>query len=231
MSPRVRTAASAANNGAGSLNDDLTRRRSREILLGACAVFDQRGYANTRMADIATHLRIGQGTIYRYFAGKPELMDAIVQHTIRRMLKAMREDSSASATNLNEFTRQISDVAGRLLELAAEEPVLVRVLMREAPSANPESVQQLTDGLAMTTASYLKRGVAQGFLRSDLDTAAVADAMVGVTIPAMRRVLRGELDRQGRHKHADTIGLLIATGMASDAPGNRASSAHPKSLP
>ncbi|MEU9804710.1 TetR/AcrR family transcriptional regulator [Mycobacterium sp. NPDC050853] len=214
MSPRVRSVAST--NGVGSRDDELTKRRRKEILLGACEVFDQRGYANTRMADIAGHLRIGQGTVYRYFAGKPELMDEIVQHTIRRMLNAMREDAPASAVSLAEFTRQISDVAARLLDVAADEPVLIRVLLREAPAAKPESVQQLSGGLAAVTANYLNQGVQQGFLRTDLDTGVVADAMVGVLIPAMGRVLRGELDRSARHLHAHTIGELITHGVAEN---------------
>lgn len=201
-------------NGGGSTDDELTQRRRKEIAAGACAVFDQRGYANTRIADISEHLGIGQGTIYRYFTGKEDLMDHIVSHAVRRILAAMREDGVGDSPirTAAQFVDQITAVAHRLLDMAAREPVLVRVLLVQAQAARPDAIDNLTDQLAVTTAEYLVSGVERGYLREDLDTAAVADAMVGITMPAMRRVLRGQLDDAGREATARTIGQLIAHG-------------------
>jgi AcrR family transcriptional regulator len=201
-------------NGAGSTDDDLTQRRRKEIAAGACVVFDQRGYANTRIADISEHLGIGQGTIYRYFTGKEDLMDHIVGHAVRRILAAMREDGvgDSPVRTAPQFVDQITAVAHRLLDMAARERVLVRVLLIQAQAARPDAIDQLTDQLAATTADYLVSGVERGYLRPGLDTAAVADAMIGITMPAMRRVLRDQLDATGREVTARTIGQLIAHG-------------------
>ncbi|MBJ8339425.1 TetR/AcrR family transcriptional regulator [Antrihabitans sp. YC3-6] len=201
-------------NGAGSTDDDLTQRRRKEIADGACVVFDQRGYANTRIADISDHLGVGQGTIYRYFTGKEDLMDHIVGHAVRRILAAMREDGvgDSPVRTAAQFVDQITAVAHRLLDMAARESVLVRVLLVQAQAARPDAIDDLTDQLAVTTAGYLANGVESGYLREDLDTAAVADAMVGITMPAMRRVLRDQLDDAGREATARTIGRLIAYG-------------------
>jgi AcrR family transcriptional regulator len=201
-----------ALNGAGSVDDDLTARRRKEIMLGACAVFDERGYANTRVADISASLGIGQGTIYRYFTGKDDLMVHIVSHAVRRLLSAMREDQATkdvTAGTGDRFIEQITTVTHRLLEMAAAEDVLIRVLLNQAPAALPEAINDLTDELSYATATYLKTG----YLREGLDARTVADAMTGIAIPAMRRVLRGELDAAGRENCARTIGLLIAHGV------------------
>ncbi|MFE6857131.1 TetR/AcrR family transcriptional regulator [Nocardia sp. NPDC057668] len=203
-------------NGAGSADDDLTNRRRKEITLGACAVFDERGYANTRIADISAHLGIGQGTIYRYFTGKEDLMDSIIGYGIRRMLAAMREDPAVradSAGSAAQFREQITAVAHRLLDMAATEQTLVRVLLSQAPAARPEAIDELTDQLSATTASYLAEGVQNGYLRAELDTSMIADAMSGIAVPAMRRVLRGQLDADGRAATARTIGELITVGI------------------
>lgn len=201
-------------NGAGSTDDDLTKRRRKEIAAGACVVFDQRGYANTRIADISEHLGIGQGTIYRYFTGKEDLMDHIIGYAVRRMLSAMRDDGAGDSQlgTAAQFVDQITTVAHRLLEMAAREQVLGRVLLVQAQAARPDALDHLTDQLAATTAEYLASGVKSGCLRAGLDVAAVADAMVGITMPAMRRVLRDQLDAAARESAARTIGQLIAHG-------------------
>ncbi|MGX1808957.1 TetR/AcrR family transcriptional regulator [Nocardia sp. NPDC055321] len=205
------------HNGTGSLDDDLTRRRRKEISLGACAVFDERGYANTRIADISAHLGIGQGTIYKYFTGKDDLMDYIIGYAVRRMLAAMREDPvvGADGTGLAHFRDQIAAVAHRLLDMAATEPVLIRVLLIQAPAARPAAIDELVDQLSATTAAYLRTGADQGYLREGLDVTAVADAMTGIAVPAMRRVLRGDLDAAARAATAGTIGELITTGITA----------------
>ena len=50
---------------------------------------------------------------------------------------------------------------------------------------------------------------------ADVDTQAVADAMTGIAISAMRRVLRGELDVGGRDAVARTIAQLVTRGIAA----------------
>lgn len=201
-------------NGAGSLDDDRTQRRRKEITLGACAVFDERGYANTRIADISAHLKIGQGTIYRYFTGKDDLMDHIIAHGVRRILSAMRENSALTEipSSGTQFTEQITTVTHRLLEMVDTEPALVRVLLLQAPAARPEAIAHLTERLSAATTDYLDRGIANGYLRPDLNTAVVADAMSGIGLFAMRRSLRSRLCASDRAAISQSIGQLIAHG-------------------
>lgn len=198
----------------GAKADDLGSRRRLEILEGACAVFDDRGYAATRIADISGHLGIGIGTVYRYFTGKDDVMDQLLTQGVARFLEAMREQSGAAGPERegDGFLEQVTQVAHRLLNLAADEPVLLRVIIDQAPAALPERFGQLTDELAANVAAYLDRGVRDGFLRADLDTPTVADAMVGVALPAMRRAVRGQLDTAARETTARSIGLLIGHG-------------------
>ncbi|MEU7145903.1 TetR/AcrR family transcriptional regulator [Nocardia sp. NPDC046473] len=206
---------SPKSNGAGAVDDDLTRRRRKEISLGACAVFDERGYANTRIADISDRLGIGQGTIYRYFTGKDDLMDHIIDHGVRRILAAMREDPAVATDAVStgaQFADQITTVAHRLLEMAAQEQALMRVLLIHAPAARPDAIDELTDQLAAATAAYLDVGVENGYLRTGLNTMAVADALTGVTLAAIRRVLRGQLDATARESTAHAIGDFVASG-------------------
>ena len=47
------------------------------ILLAALRLFSRKGYEGTSMRDIAAEVGITQGAIYKHFAGKDALLEAI----------------------------------------------------------------------------------------------------------------------------------------------------------
>lgn len=51
--------------------------RREEIIVAAQKLFEEKGYENTMMSDVAQALGISQGLPYRYFKSKLELLDAI----------------------------------------------------------------------------------------------------------------------------------------------------------
>ena len=53
--------------------------RERIIIDAALKVFSRKGYADTRMADIAREAEMSYGLVYHYFENKEKLFDAIVE--------------------------------------------------------------------------------------------------------------------------------------------------------
>ncbi len=51
----------------------------RDILAGALSVFAARGYAGTRVADVASQLGVTRGAVYGHFASKAELFLEVVR--------------------------------------------------------------------------------------------------------------------------------------------------------
>ena len=85
----------------------------RERIVEASAeVFAERGFASTRVADIAEHAGIGKGTVYEYFSSKEELLFAVFEwindRIAKRVLAALAEGGSSH------------DRLVRLLRLGAE---------------------------------------------------------------------------------------------------------------
>ncbi|HMS80722.1 MAG TPA: TetR/AcrR family transcriptional regulator [Burkholderiaceae bacterium] len=81
------------------------RKESRpaELLDAALDLFVERGYAATRLDDIASRAGVSKGTLYLYFANKEELFKALVRENIVRLLDRFRaevEDSEAPAAEL-----------------------------------------------------------------------------------------------------------------------------------
>lgn len=54
--------------------DQMTKATRRKLLETALRVFSERTIDAVNMADIAREAKVGQGTIYRYFAKKPDLV-------------------------------------------------------------------------------------------------------------------------------------------------------------
>ena len=56
--------------------------RPRELLESALAVFVARGFAATRMQDVARRAGVTKGTLYLYYPSKEELFKAVVRETV-----------------------------------------------------------------------------------------------------------------------------------------------------
>lgn len=78
------------------MNDTPRRRRNpearrEEILRAAVKLFAERGYARTTTREIAQEAGIAEGTIYKYFTSKQELLFAILGPTIVEPLARLFE--------------------------------------------------------------------------------------------------------------------------------------------
>jgi AcrR family transcriptional regulator len=56
--------------------------RPQEILAAALALFAERGFAATRLDDVARRAGVTKGTLYLYFPNKQELFEAVVRQAL-----------------------------------------------------------------------------------------------------------------------------------------------------
>jgi AcrR family transcriptional regulator len=56
--------------------------RPNEILAAALALFAERGFAATRLDDVALRAEVTKGTLYLYFPNKEELFEAVVRQAL-----------------------------------------------------------------------------------------------------------------------------------------------------
>lgn len=74
------------------------------ILRAAIKTFAQKGYFNTKVADIATEAGIADGTVYLYFKSKEEVLRSVFDRTMEEFIEDGR--------------REISEIAGAKDKLA-----------------------------------------------------------------------------------------------------------------
>src|SRR5262249_19810630 len=56
--------------------------RPAEIVAAALQLFSDRGFAATRLDDVATVAGVSKGTVYLYFESKEQLFEAVVREAV-----------------------------------------------------------------------------------------------------------------------------------------------------
>lgn len=84
---------------------DREARRREEILAVAAKAFAKQGYAETDVQVIADKLKVGKGTVYRYFPTKRELFLAAVDRGLRELDAAIESTLTRPATDPIELVR------------------------------------------------------------------------------------------------------------------------------
>ena len=74
--------------------------RPGEIVAAALASFAERGYAATKLEDVAAAAGISKGTIYLYFPTKEDLFRAVVRQAVLPNLEAAEAQSRRPSPDL-----------------------------------------------------------------------------------------------------------------------------------
>jgi len=157
-----------------------TRRRARrkedrpgEIIDAALHLFSERGFAATKLEDVATAAGIGKGTIYLYFPTKEHLFRAVVRQAVLPnvdAIAAMAADPGLSAAAI------LRAIAERFLQLLDTDLTAIPKLVLAESGNFPALAQFYAEevvykGMALIR-GVLARGVERGEFRPiDLDGA------------------------------------------------------------
>jgi len=209
-----------------AMNDTPTLSRAErnrlqlraDIIQTAFEEFSAKGYHQTAISDIAKKLGIGHGTFYRHFQNKRDILEHVIDDVSTRIIKALTEENAPNAAaTLKDYREQTSRIAKRLTAILIENPGIVRLMMFEATSIDPEMTQRLMtllDWGGRLTASYMENGVKLGFFRADLDTEATGHAVIGMIMMSVIRFLNTPDDREGQKKFGEAIQRLLVDGVA-----------------
>ena len=174
-----------------------TRRkdaRPDEIRAAALALFAERGFAATRLDDVARRAGIAKGTIYLYFPTKEDLFRALVRQDLLPNLAALEQ---AAAAHPGPAPARLRDLLATMAaRMDAPTAAIPRPILAESgnfpPLARFYAEEVVARGLALLT-RVIAAGVAAGEFRP-VDPAAVAPLAVAPLVMAL--LWRGSI---GRH--------------------------------
>ena len=86
---------------------ETVEQRRIEILEATCDVIIERGFAGTRVADVAKRLSVSNSMIHYHFASKEELLAAAFEHYANKDLADMQRDSASAPTAVAKLWRLI----------------------------------------------------------------------------------------------------------------------------
>ena len=141
--------------------------RPQEITEAALAAFAEKGYAATRVDEVAKRAGISKGLLYLYFKTKEDLFKAVIRSFVVPKIDELTAIVDASELSSEEFLR------GPFLEFVKSVPgspisILVRLMISEGPK-HPDLLQFYWDNVVSRGLAVLKvlleRGVANGEFR------------------------------------------------------------------
>lgn len=82
------------------------------VLQRAAALFRERGYANTSMADISAACGLTKAGVYHHFPGKEAILDAVLASLERDFLEPLTERRHEGVGSMAAFTVAFMEEAG-----------------------------------------------------------------------------------------------------------------------
>jgi AcrR family transcriptional regulator len=177
--------------------------RPDEVLDAALALFIEKGFAATRVEDIATRAGLSKGAVYLYFPSK----EAILEGLVRRAVLPIANNAVAFLETYSGDPRLVIGtvmkmVAGRLSD--PKMAAIPRLLMREIihfPEFAAMYRREVLDRVIPAVQTLIANGIAEGYLRP-VDPELTVRSIVG---PIMLHMLMAEI-----------FGIMPAGGLSLD---------------
>ena len=141
--------------------------RPQEIAEAALAAFAEKGYAATRVDEVAKRAGVSKGLVYLYFKTKEEMFKAVVRSFVVPRVDALieivdRTDLSSEAFFRGPFLDFIKKIPGSPVS------VVIRLMIAEGPN-HPDLLQFYWDNVVSrglgAISELLERGVQAGEFR------------------------------------------------------------------
>ena len=165
---------SAHNLGSTTAAD----RRRAEIIALSAGLFDEHGYANVSMEQIALAAGIAKPTLYHYFRGKDEILRGIHETFIDILLDRHEQRQKLDLSPALVLLGAMTDIFG-LMETHRGH---VRVFFehhRELPDKVREDIRVKRDRYQQQIRETIARGIEEGQFR-DVDPEAATLAVFGI---------------------------------------------------
>lgn len=152
--------------------------RPAELLSAALDLFVERGYAGTRLDDVAARAKVSKGTLYLYFSNKEDLFKAVVRENVVTLIRATADRMAAHDGDSEQLLRSLVEAWWQ--EFGSTRAGGISKLMVAESGNFPEIARFFLDEVIepwhALLASALERGITSGEFRP-VDTATYVRVM------------------------------------------------------
>ena len=194
--------------------------RPAEITAAAMHTFAEKGFAATKVADVAKRAGVSKGLLYLYFKTKEDLFKAVVRSFVVPMIDNLTDTVENTDLGAEEFIR------GPLLSFAKTVPnspakFLVRLLVAEGPK-HPDLVAWYWENVVSKGIAAIKtvvaKGVEAGEFRPNAFTKIPHIFATPVVFSVLWKILFDEHDNLDTDKLIDEHFELILNSIKKTSP-------------
>lgn len=161
--------------------------RPQEITEAAFLAFAEKGYAATRVEEVARRAGVSKGLLYLYFKTKEELFKAVIKSVVIRRVDALVTTLENTELSSEEFLR------GPLLEFMKSVPgspvsVVIRLLISEG-HRHPDLVDYYWENVVSKGLAAISRFIERGVQRGEFRATAVPELPQLLLAPVMLSVI------------------------------------------
>lgn len=164
--------------------DGLSKRRGEKyelILEAAVKVFAEKGYANSRVSDVAKGAGIADGTIYLYFSRKEDLLISLFQEKLGDFSSELAF-ALASITDPNEKLKKIIDFHLTFLGQNKELAIVTQFEIRQSDPEIRDALREPLQKFFHIIQEVIRQGQEKGAFTKDVE------------ISLLRKLVFGTLD-------------------------------------
>ncbi|MXQ13385.1 TetR/AcrR family transcriptional regulator [Microvirga makkahensis] len=169
---------------AGAVRTRRKAERPGEILEAAFEEFVQKGYAATRLEDVAARAGVTKGTIYVYFENKEQVFVAMVRELSRPVHVQAEEFAESSASSTAEFLRAYLCFLYRILATDPRGREIFRLLIAEA-NRFPELIDEHHQNFMGPVVRRLRQSLEDGAERGEIRRSSILEFPELLLSPAL----------------------------------------------
>ena len=159
--------------------------KEKRILEAAISIFNEKGFSATTTNEIAKQAGVAEGTIFRYFKTKKDILSSLIVHMINLMShKVVLASIEKILTNSSNMTIEdvLRNVISDRLNLVSKFLPLFKVVMSEA--LFHEDIREALYNNILLKANeifkpFYKRMVESGQIRNDIDYSIIVRSVIG----------------------------------------------------
>ena len=203
---------------ARSRSIDTTDAQRQRILDAAEVVIRRHGPGKTNVVDVARELGQTHASVYRYFASKAELFDALVERWLARVsepLEAIARGKGPAGDRLRAWLMALFRAKVRKVTGDPELFSTYQAMAAESPRAVAHHLAMLDEHVAAIIAD----GVAAGEFPPDTDPRRAARAVLSGSLRFHHPTLLARAPGPPSEQEAEDVFNLLVTGLKSRVGG------------
>lgn len=161
-----------------STRSDVTKRK---LFDAAMELIGERGFTDASVDEIVERAGVAKGTVYYHFAGKAELVEALIADRLAPLTQAFTD---AAEDHADDPRAAVEAIVHAELEFLTEHQSFSKLLLTEMWREDRvwrETLVLLRESLFAVIRDVISKGIAAGVFRDDVDPGFGASALFGMT--------------------------------------------------